>query len=177
MNKDLIIRKVREDDARKWHMLSNKVWRDAYSHIFPEEVFIDRDEELEEKIKIFNEQMKNDNKNISYVAEYDGEVVGIMYGCINSLYEHFKEEYADLAALYVDSKFQGLKIGTRLKDIFEHWARENGANKYVIGVLKDNLQARKVYESWGGKLDDYEKDFVRLNVGYPEVFYTYKLKK
>lgn len=53
---------------------------------------------------------------------------------------------------------------------------ENGASKYVIGVLKDNIKVRKVYESWGGKLSKYEKDFVKFGVGYKEVFYTYNLE-
>ena len=39
------------------------------------------------------------------------------------------------------------------------------------------MKARKVYESWGGKLSEFEEDFVKLGVGYPEVFYTYDLPK
>ncbi|MBE5856166.1 MAG: hypothetical protein E7296_01170 [Lachnospiraceae bacterium] len=52
------------------------------------------------------------------------------------------------------------------------WAKAKNAEKYIIGVLKDNAKARKVYESWGGELSDYEYDFVVMNVGYPIVFYT-----
>ena len=62
-----------------------------------------------------------------------------------------------------------------MKNIFEKWAKSNGATKYVIGVLKDNLDARKVYESWGGKLSKHESDFVKLEVGYKEIFHTYNL--
>lgn len=46
----------------------------------------------------------------------------------------------------------------------------------MIGVLKENDKARKVYEKWGGKLDKYTQPFVKLGVGYDEVFYTYELK-
>ncbi len=178
MNEELIkIRKVNQEDAKEWYDLWNRVWRDAYNHIFPEEVFVDRESHLDEKIKKFSEKMKNDNENISCVAEYDGKIVGLMYGCIHSLYEHFKEEYADLVALYINPKYQGLGIGSKLKEAFEEWAIENGATKYVIGVLKDNIKARMAYESWGGKLSDYETGFVRLEIEYPEVFYTYDLQK
>ena len=72
-------------------------------------------------------------------------------------------------------KYQGLGVGTQFRKTFEKWARKNGATKYVIGVLKDNKKARKVYEAWGGLLSHHEQDFVRLGVGYPEVFYTYNL--
>jgi len=176
MKQELLkIRKVKPEDARNWYILGNKVWRDAYNHIFPEEVFIEKENQVEERVKIFSEKMKNDNETISYVAEYDGEIIGIMCGRIKSGYEYFSYEYADLEALYIEPKFQGHRIGTKFRQIFEKWASENGATKYVIGVLKDNLKARKVYESWGGKLSDYETDFIKLGIGYSEVFYTYDL--
>lgn len=176
MNRTLIkIREAKLEDARNWYVLVNKVWRDAYKNIFPEEVFIEKDNQVEEKVKNFIDKMQNNNKSIAYVAEYNGEIIGIMCGSINSSYEHFKSEYADLIALYIDPKFQGYGIGSSFKKIFEQWARENGASKYVIGVLKDNMKARKVYELWGGKLSEHEQDFVKLGIGYPEVFYTYKL--
>ena len=178
MDKSLLtIRKVKPEDARGWVILHNKVWRDAYKNIFPEEVFIDRESKMEEKIKTFADRMKNDNENIAYVAEYDGEIVGMMCGSIKSSYQKFNNGYADLVALYIDPNYQGLGIGSSFKNIFEQWAIENGATQYVIGVLKDNVKARKVYESWGGKLSEFEEDFVKLGVGYPEVFYTYDLQK
>ena len=171
------IRKVKPEDARGWFVLGNKVWRDAYSNIFPEEVFIEKDNRIDEKVKTFSDKMRNDNENIAYVAEYNGEIIGIMCGSIKSAYSNFNSDYADLIALYVDPKFQGYGIGTAFKNVFEEWALENGATQYVIGVLKDNMKARSVYESWGGKLSEYEEDYVKLGVGYPEVFYTYDLQK
>ena len=174
MNKDIIIRKVKSEDARDWYLLGNKVWRYAYSHIFPEEVFKEKDNQLEEKVNKFNNKIKNDTENIGYVAEHNGKIIGIMCGSIKSGYKHF-EEYADLIALYVDPKYHNTGIGTALRKTFEEWAKENGATKYVIGVLKDHTKARKVYESWGGTLSQYEEDFVKLGVGYPEVFYTYDI--
>lgn len=178
MNRNLLqFRKIKPDDARDWFVLKNKVWRDAYNHIFPEEVFIDKENQIEERIKTFSDRMKNNDESIAYVAEYDGEIIGVMCGSIKSLYEHFHDDYADLGALYIDSRFQSCGIGNKLKEIFEEWAIKNGATQYVIGVLKDNLKARKVYESWGGKLSEYEQKFVKLGVEYPEVFYTYDLLK
>ena len=47
MNKDLLkIRKATTKDAKGWYTLGNKVWRDAYSHIFPEEVFLEKEKNL-----------------------------------------------------------------------------------------------------------------------------------
>ena len=102
-------------------------------------------------------------------------IIGLILGIIGFIIEYFHNEYADLVGLYIDPKYQGMKIGTNLKNIFEKWAKENGATKYMIGVLKDNINARKVYESWGGTLSKYESDFVKLGVNYKEVFYIFDL--
>ena len=177
MNKGIVFRKVKKEDARGWYTLVNKVWRDAYKDIFPEEVFIDKENKLEEHINNFSNKIKNSDTDIAFVALYNDEIIGIMCGCINSHYEHFSEEYADLTALYINPIYQGLGIGTKLKSLFEEWAEKNGATKYEIGVLKDNIKAREVYESWGGELSDYEQDFVKLGINYPEVFYIFNLNK
>lgn len=172
----ILIRKVRNDDAKQYIELINSVWRDAYKNIFPEDVFIDREREKENRIKNFAEKCYNDNKRLCYVAECNGIIVGAINGTIKSTYEHFLEDdFADLVALYINPNYQGKGIGTKLKDIFEDWARKNGAKKYIIGVLKDNNNARKIYESWGGELDDWEQKFYKLGVGYDEVFYKYNL--
>lgn len=39
----ILIRKVRNDDAKQYIELINSVWRDVYKNIFPEDVFIDRE--------------------------------------------------------------------------------------------------------------------------------------
>ena len=47
-NKDLIsIRMVKKEDALNWFTLVNKVWRETYSHIFPEEVFVEKEEKVD----------------------------------------------------------------------------------------------------------------------------------
>ena len=171
---DIVFRKAIKEDSRKWVEFKNMVWRDAYKDIFPEEVFVDKEKRIDEKEKRFLELL-NKKDMILYVAEQNGKIVGIMMGQINSTYEYFSYEYADLVALYVDPNFQGKGVASTLKNIFEKWAKENGATKYVIGVLKDNKKARKVYEKWGGKLSEHEQDFVKLEIGYKEVFYTYNL--
>lgn len=175
MNSDIKIRKVNQTDATKWFKFVNKVWRSAYINIFPEEVFLEKEKNVEEKEKDFNKKIFNDNRNIALVAEYKGEIIGIMRGSINSNYEHFNVKYADLIGLYIDPDFQGKGIGSSFKRMFEEWAIKNGATKYVIGVLKDNHKARTIYEKWGGKLSTYEEDFYKLGVAYKEVFYTYDL--
>ncbi len=173
--KEIIYCEVNNDDAYNWFRLNIDVWRDAYKDIFPEEAFSKREEELEDRVIKFRETVHNNNEIITYVAECDGKIIGMMLGLINSQNKFFIDGYADLSVLYVDRNYQNMKVGTNLKDIFVKWAKENHAKKFVIGVLKDNTKARKVYESWGGKLSEHEGDFMLYGVPYKEVFYTYNL--
>lgn len=173
---NILIRQVEATDALEYTELINLVWRDTYKHIFPEEVFVDLEDKTEGRVKNFSNIFYNDKMRMCYVAVDKGVIVGVIYGLIKSGYEYFGEQdYADIVSLYIIPEYQGMGIGKKLKDIFEKWARENGAKKYVIGVMKDNVKARRVYEKWGGKLDLHEQDFYKLGVGYDEVFYTYDL--
>jgi len=178
MEKEIVIRKVKTEDAEQFVNLNNYVWRIAYKDIFPEEVFIYREEKGKGKIKNFTDYYNNNNTKIAYVAENKGKIVGIMFGTMNSEYQHFAElGYADLMGLYIHPDYQGFKIASKFRNIFISWAKENGATKYVIGVLKENHNARKVYEKWGGKLDTYTQPFILLDKGYDEVFYTFNLEE
>ena len=174
--KDIVIRKVKTEDAEQYIKLRNLVWKDAYKSIFPNEVFIAKDARADTEIKDFDKVYYNDTKVITYVAVVDNKIIGLLWGKIESEYEYFKNlGYADLMAMYIHPDFQGLGIATKFKNIFINWAKENGATNIVIGVLKDNIKARKVYEKWGGKLSIYTNQFVQLGKEYEEVFYTYKL--
>ena len=175
---DIIIRKINSQDARQYIKLKTLVWRDAYKHIFPEEVFIDMEEKEEQKIKDFNKNYFNDDTKINYVAELNGNIIGLFMGRIDSGYHYFNEKgFADLEALYIHPNYQGLGIANRFKKIFIDWLINRNKTKYVIGVLKENKKARIIYEKWGGMLDDYSQKYVKLNNFYDEVFYTYEIDK
>lgn len=172
---DIKYRLVRKEDGFEWYTLLSKVWRASYSHILPEEYFDARDRSVESRAGGFTAEAFSGDRKIAYVAEEGGKVVGLMFGTLDSDYGYFKGDYADLVALYVYPEYQGIGVGTALKDIFVEWARAKNADRFVIGVLKENHKARKVYESWGGKLSDHEQDFMIMGKGYPEVFYVFDL--
>ena len=177
MKKEYKIRKTEPKDVEQYVRLNTYVWRCAYKDIFPESVFVEGEKNINITIENFSKRFKNPN-GISYVAEIDGKIVGIMSGSYLSGNEHFKEQgFADLRALYVHPDFQHLGIGKALFDAFVEEIKKKGIAKFVIGCLKENKQARKAYEKWSGKLDEYSQPFVINGVDYPEVFYTYDLTK
>lgn len=179
METEYRIRKVKLGDAEQYIKLTNFVWRSAYKNIFPESVFTARENEerINRMINGFAEHAIHNPNYFSYVAEADGKIIGLMGGSYRSQYTHFQEtDYADLQALYIHPDFQHIGLGKKFFDLFVSKIKKKGITKFVIGVLKDNKQARKAYEKWGGKLDTYSKPFVREGKEYDEVFYTYDLE-
>ena len=61
MKKEYKIRKTELKDAEQHVRLGLSVWRCAYKNIFPEEVFIDKENKAEDKIKNFDKSIQNDN--------------------------------------------------------------------------------------------------------------------
>ena len=172
------IRKVQQSDAAQYIELINYVWRIAYSHIFPEKVFLERENSTTERINNFDASKLNNDETVCYVAEDNGKIVAAMLGTINSDYSYFKEKgYADLCVLYILPEYQGKGIASQLKNIFIEYIKSKDYNKYVIGVLEDNLKARTIYEKWGGKLEEYSSFVEKCNQKFSEVFYTYDLSK
>ena len=139
------IRKTTAQDSEKVINLNNLVWRDAYFEIFPEQVFIERENNNQTRIEFKKNFKLNQNGSVNLVAVVDEKIVAYLDGQILSDYEHFKHlGYADLCAIYINPKFQRAGIGTMLFNKFVAEIKRLGATKFVIGVLKDNLKARKV---------------------------------
>ena len=171
---DITIRKVEEKDAGIFQTIRVTVWKDAYAHIFPESVFENQQKKLSEYIANTPKRLLDDNFNY-YLAEVDKKPVAIMVVAKISEYEHYASlGYADLQALYILPHYQGLGIGTKLFKYAVNLIADQGAEKMVIGVLKDNQMAQKAYKKWGGKLDNYEQPFVKEGKNYAEVFYIYE---
>lgn len=170
-------RQIRKEDGYEWYTLLSRVWRASYAHILPEEYFDARDRSVESRAAEFTEELFAGDRKIAYVAEHEGKIVGLIFGTLDSNYDYFKGSYADLVAIYIYPEYQGMGIGTALKDIFVKWARTKNADRYVVGVLKENHKARRVYESWGGRLSEHEQDYMIMGRGYPEVFYVFEIEQ
>ena len=77
----IVIRKVNENDGYDWMKLVNSVWRTSYKHIFPEEVFREKDNNIDtqesksptamiqETIELLEEQLERLQKQLGKVEE------------------------------------------------------------------------------------------------------------
>ena len=170
---EYLIRKYKIGDGEQIVPLKNISWKSAYSHIFPEEVFLDNESKEKDRIKTFDEDLK-EKGGICYVAEADNKIIGVMiYNLVCEVDYFAKMGYAQLAVLYLHPEVQRQGLGKKFFDLFVKNLKEINHNKFCIGVLENNYNARKAYEKWGGKLTDIKVDFVRLDKPYTEVFYEY----
>jgi len=173
--KEFSIRKAKKKDARAWTELNNRVWRAAYANIMPEEVFVRRQEETEERISRFSKTL-HEKGVFHYVAVADKKNVGILRFRTLSPHQKYQEQgYADLQVIYIDAAYQNKGIGRAFFDLCMKKLKKCGCTKMVIGCLKENLPTRDVYEHWGGKLDAGEEKFVTFGQEFPEVFYLFDL--
>ena len=174
----MLIRKTEINDALEWVRLKNTVWKSAYKDIFPPEVFEEQKSMESTKVERFKQNLNGPNGTIGYVAVDNDKIVALADATIISYYDYYKNlGYADLGALYILPEYQHIGLGKILFDKIVEDFKSRGLDKMVIGVLKDNKQARHAYEKWGGVLDNHEEIFVKLNKGYAEVFYLFDLNK
>ena len=85
--------------------------------------------------EMFDEYLSNPNK-IVLVADRDGDLVGLYAGYLSKYY--FSDELvANDIAWFVIKERRGSRVGLRLLDCFEHWAKERGASEVRIGYSTD----------------------------------------
>jgi len=171
------IRKAKKKDWEQIFKLSIKVWRTAYANIMPQEIFEHREATSASILEKRKDIEPNTSDHFAFVAEAKNEIVAFALVQTISNYEHYKQlGYSDLYAIYIDPHYQHKRLGKKLFDLAVKQLLEAGFTKMVIGVLKENLQARVAYEKWGGMLDSYESYYKKLDFTFAEVFYIYHFK-
>lgn len=87
------------------------------------------------------------------VAEENGKVIGSSaFAKVRSgdaYLEDFDATYGYIAEVTVHDGHRGQGIGTALMTEAERWLAETGVNQIQIGVLYDNIDAKRLYERLG----------------------------
>ena len=77
------IRPYKKGDESQIVWLINNTWKTAYSHIFPSEVFEERERNINERISVFGENLEKFER-ICFVAEENSKIVGVLVGILIS---------------------------------------------------------------------------------------------
>ena len=109
-----------------------------------------------------------DSYKNAIVAEYQGDIVGIVYSypakfheisaeskeffpsdrlaLLTDFFNSRVENSLFLDSIYVDGKFRGHGIGNRLIELTKQKAREKGYQQLSLMVMNENIIARRAYE-------------------------------
>jgi ribosomal protein S18 acetylase RimI-like enzyme len=129
---NLMIRKIKTEDA------------DAISSI---QASITKTSVTTDFRNIFEERVRK-NKDISFVAEIDGKIVGYMISYI--LYGGFGlDKSAWIATLGVDPKYMGQGIGKRLAEEILLAYREKGISHIYTTVRWDSVDLLSFFKTLG----------------------------
>ena len=127
------IRPYKKGDESQIVWLINNTWKTAYSHIFPSEVFEERERNINERISVFGENLEKFER-ICFVAEENSKIVGVLVGILNSNIEQFDENgYARINILYIDKEFQ--HCWSILPDILHHFHHQKYIH-YLVNKLQ-----------------------------------------
>lgn len=128
--------------------------------------------------QVMADLLRNGSGNESYtnaiVAEYQNEVIGIVYSYsarfheisdetrkffpsdrlkfLADFYNSRVDESLFLDSIYVEEKFRGQGIGSKLIALTKQKAKENGYKQLSLMVMSDNQIARQTYERSGFKI-------------------------
>lgn len=102
------------------------------------------------------EALETDQSSSVWIAELDGQVVGIGTGRLFSAINQ-NAPVAWLTALVVAERARGKGVGRRLVAVAEDWARRHGASRLALTSALHRQEAHEFYKRLG-----YDHTGVRL---------------
>ena len=143
----MIIRKIQEKDLSEVVEIAREVRE--HHRAFLKGYFLPQDDEMEKaEIKKF---AFGADVNISFVAEIDGKIVGMMVNEVKNKVYLEKPRILELQNVGVLKEFQGQGISKKLFEEVLLEAKKQNIQEIKLGVFNDNHIAYKLYEKLGFK--------------------------
>jgi L-amino acid N-acyltransferase YncA len=136
------VRAATEQDASAISHVHIQSWLTTYAGIVPDDYLSSLNEA--ERVPLWREWLARDIH--VYVAELDGEVVGFISG--GQIREPLQEYDAELFAIYLLQRAQGIGIGTALLKKLADSLNAKGFKSMAVWVLQNNPSIR-FYEKSG----------------------------
>ncbi len=150
--------------------MHTKCWQQAYRGIFPDAV-LDGLSVLR-RIEGWTERLAN-AQVFARAAHVEGTWLGFVHAGPVELPGHNNE--GEIYGLYVDEGKYRQGVGRRLFDLAKSDLADRGFTRVVLGVLTENIRAKRFYDAMGGKALDQTLSFTLEGVEYPEVVYEFEI--
>ncbi len=149
----MIIRKAEAKDAQRAAEINVVGWHTAYKGLVPDD-FLEKLQVTEKRIERFKETILN-QKNICFVAELNGQVIGYLFGGKNKEAANIPVEY-EVYGLYINPSFQRQGVGRLL---LQHFKTKIKNAPFFLHALKGNVKAMTFYTKVGGhRAPEYDID-------------------
>ena len=142
---NIVIRKETVDDAEKVIDINIEVWNTTYKDLIPQEV-INR-LQFKDKERIEKEKKDVIEKNDTFVAEVNGEVIG--YSKFGKSRDKNYSDSGEIYAAYILDKYQGLGIGRKLVVCCMKELLDEGYKTMITKCLEGN-SSNRFHRSIGG---------------------------
>lgn len=84
------------------------------------------------------------------LVEVNGKPIGFFQGWVGPAQQwRHPERIAELSLMYIEKKYRGRGIGTRLIKDFLTWAKKRGAKQLTLVVVEKNAVAKRLYKQFG----------------------------
>ena len=99
--------------------------------------------------------------HICYLAEFNGEIVGCLAGCVSEHHFNYNFKYFQESMWYVKKGLRGKGIATALLEAVKVEAKERGCERFVVGHTDNIMPAfmKKFYQQLGFKL--FETHYIK----------------
>ena len=172
----LLVREMTLADCERVAEIRVGGWQSAYRGIIPQS-YLDAmsvPEDAERRRRRFLESTQSGGTVTNLVAVQDGEIVGwVCHGPYRD--GEVPTGDAELYAIYVDPDRLGAGAGRALIGESTRRCTAAGHPRIYLWVLKENMRARRFYESSGFRADGAGEPFEVDGVLVPEVRYVREL--
>ncbi|WP_323797595.1 GNAT family N-acetyltransferase [Nisaea sp.] len=144
---DIEIRAANAGEASKIAHFHVKIWRETYRDMAPEEALhvLNEDRRLPGWIETLS---STDIRKNTLIARANGKIVGLVgYGPPTT---GIFGDRGEIKHLYVDGSQRGRGLGRRLLQQAFQQMRELGFDGIGLAVVRENVTARRFYNSLGG---------------------------
>jgi len=148
------VRPATAEDADAIGRVQVETWRAAYSGLMPDEAVAAFD--VEERRRMWREGLARKPRpgSATFVAEFEGEVVG--FASVGAARDG--EDAGELYAIYLHPTCWDRGIGRALLERAEESMRSSGFTRAILWVMEGNERGERFYRAAGWERDDRKLD-------------------
>lgn len=166
-----MIRKANKNDSEQITKIHINSWKTTYNNFFSKELFINQEKKFDESNTRIKKAIELNNEYHYIVYEENNTIKG--FACYGNARGFKFKDMGEVYSIYLEKKYQGYGIGTKLMVESFNLLKKEGFNKIIVRCLKGNT-SEIFYQKLGGKLIDFETNKVD-NKNIIENVYLFKI--